>query len=374
MLVSCPFHEERTPSCNIFWGNQDKWVYYCHGCGASGDDITYLTEYRRIPMKEAMQMRNGKDLSAKHTHIHTPVKPQNTPRKPARDVLKELPSNHSARYEYRYKDGSMAFVIHRYEGKKGKFFGQYTPQADGTWIKGMTVEKNRPLYHLQDVINAQENRQIMVVEGEKCADRVKEAFASTVVCTWACGINSANLTDWSPLYGRPVLLVADSNAQGYLGMAVLARVLAGQRCSVTVVLPPLTWDKDAEIDIADVIEQDAQSVPDWIRENAAPWNDELDARMQKLQASIQAREKKKRTRQIQVAKLKKNERFQVLQVNGNKISIDIRGQGQTSMDFSVLAKPHVLLGIHPDQDFWREMTGEAVSARTADRIARLIFK
>jgi DNA primase len=37
----CPFHEERTPSFSV---NAEKGVYYCFGCGASGDTISFVRE------------------------------------------------------------------------------------------------------------------------------------------------------------------------------------------------------------------------------------------------------------------------------------------------------------------------------------------
>ena len=58
----CPFHSEKSPSFSIFWGNQGKWVYFCHGCGASGDTADYLHHTRNISLKDALRMAEGDRL------------------------------------------------------------------------------------------------------------------------------------------------------------------------------------------------------------------------------------------------------------------------------------------------------------------------
>ena len=43
-LACCPFHNEKSPSFNV---NQAKQFYYCFGCGAHGNVISFLMEYDR---------------------------------------------------------------------------------------------------------------------------------------------------------------------------------------------------------------------------------------------------------------------------------------------------------------------------------------
>lgn len=48
----CPFHGEKTPSFTI---NDDKGFYHCFGCGAHGDAIRWMTDYKSLPFPEAVR-------------------------------------------------------------------------------------------------------------------------------------------------------------------------------------------------------------------------------------------------------------------------------------------------------------------------------
>lgn len=48
----CPFHNEKTPS---FVVSPAKQIYHCFGCGAGGDVIKFIEEYRNMPFAEAIE-------------------------------------------------------------------------------------------------------------------------------------------------------------------------------------------------------------------------------------------------------------------------------------------------------------------------------
>ena len=48
----CPFHEERTPSFSV---NPVDKLYYCFGCGAGGDAITFVEETERLDFVGAIE-------------------------------------------------------------------------------------------------------------------------------------------------------------------------------------------------------------------------------------------------------------------------------------------------------------------------------
>lgn len=49
----CPFHNEKSPSFSVSPGKQ---MYYCFGCGAGGNVITFIMEYENYTFMEAIKM------------------------------------------------------------------------------------------------------------------------------------------------------------------------------------------------------------------------------------------------------------------------------------------------------------------------------
>lgn len=49
----CPFHNEKSPSFSV---SQPKQIFYCFGCGAGGNVITFLMEYENATFQEAVKI------------------------------------------------------------------------------------------------------------------------------------------------------------------------------------------------------------------------------------------------------------------------------------------------------------------------------
>lgn len=62
-FFKCPFHSEATPSFAV---TPDNGVYYCFGCGATGDAISWLMEYRHLSFVDACDiLSSGKPIKSK---------------------------------------------------------------------------------------------------------------------------------------------------------------------------------------------------------------------------------------------------------------------------------------------------------------------
>lgn len=52
----CPFHKEKTPSFSV---SPDKQFYYCFGCGASGNALSFVMDYDHLDFPEAVEILAG---------------------------------------------------------------------------------------------------------------------------------------------------------------------------------------------------------------------------------------------------------------------------------------------------------------------------
>lgn len=49
----CPFHDEKTPSFSV---NPDKQFYYCFGCGAGGNALSFVMDYDHLDFPQAVEL------------------------------------------------------------------------------------------------------------------------------------------------------------------------------------------------------------------------------------------------------------------------------------------------------------------------------
>lgn len=90
----CPFHGEKTPS---FFVNPDTNLYYCFGCGAKGNAISFLVDYERQTFMEALKTlseQTGIDLPKEDGQKYRyPRTPSNAPTPPTQVYVNKL--NHT---------------------------------------------------------------------------------------------------------------------------------------------------------------------------------------------------------------------------------------------------------------------------------------
>lgn len=104
----CPFHEERTPSFGI---DPTQKVYYCFGCGASGDLFTFVQETEGLDFKGALELlaeRSGVELEREQED------PREAQRRQRRERLLSLLARTAAFYERVLWDSAEAQAAREY--------------------------------------------------------------------------------------------------------------------------------------------------------------------------------------------------------------------------------------------------------------------
>ena len=87
----CPFHNEKSPSFSV---SQSKQMYYCFGCGAGGNVISFIMEYENYSFMEAVR------YLAEKAGIELPEDESEEEKKEASLRAKILEVNKAAAYYY----------------------------------------------------------------------------------------------------------------------------------------------------------------------------------------------------------------------------------------------------------------------------------
>ena len=89
----CPFHNEKSPSFSVSPGKQ---MYYCFGCGAGGNVITFLMEYENATFQEAVKiLADRAGINLPEMEYNEEARKKESRRSRLREINKE-----AARYYY----------------------------------------------------------------------------------------------------------------------------------------------------------------------------------------------------------------------------------------------------------------------------------
>lgn len=221
-IALCPAHKDDSPSLSIATGATGAILIKCH-TGCSFDDI-------------ARSMRlEVKDLT-----------PPGTP-EPKPD-LKLV-----ATYTYHGADGSIIGRKRRFVNEAGKKTFRWErpdPSDPKRWVPGGNNEA--PIYRLPEIIAAAPDALIVIVEGEKDADRL--ASLGYVATTTPNGAASKWREADSPFFaGRRVCVVADDDESGKVKARDTAEALSKIAAAVGVVVMPNASAKKG-FDVSDFLD------------------------------------------------------------------------------------------------------------------------
>jgi putative DNA primase/helicase len=222
---------EAGKSCSINL-NTGKWADFSTG-QKGGDLVSLLAAIRGINQVDAAHevahiigYQNGAAGKPKPTPPPKPTVKLIPPPEPAKrsQVKHAKYGDPTAIYKYLSADSKLLFYVLRYdfkddEGVPAKELRPLSFTEDGKWVfKGWPTP--RPLYNLPAV---QGSERILIVEGEKACEAAKLfAPTGTAVITWPNGGNAWDKTDWSPIYGKPVLIWPDHDEPGRIAASKIA--------------------------------------------------------------------------------------------------------------------------------------------------------
>ena len=103
------------------------------------------------------------------------------------------------------------------------------------------------MYGLDRLGKAEPSKPILIVEGEKSAEAAEKLFPDFICMTWQGGANAVNMTDWSPLENREVVICPDNDEAGVKAALQIANILDANYANKAkiVCLPkvlPAKWD------------------------------------------------------------------------------------------------------------------------------------
>ena len=249
----CPAHDDHNPSLSLSLGKDGTFLVKCFAGCSFEDIIRSLKRLNLLPdtshnqsstnrpsHRQPINKNNGQ--IAQHTQPKASKLPivKKTLKEQYQAIIpvplevpafcedtcegynKKFGCNPSALYPYYTAEGGIAQYMVRWDGiiqKDGTTKKETRPYVYAQNDKGrklwvsMGMPSPYPLYNLTEILK-RSGDPVLVVEGEKTAERAKSLFPDYVVTTTMYGGKSPNQTDWSPLKGRNILIAPDFDEVG----------------------------------------------------------------------------------------------------------------------------------------------------------------
>ncbi|MCP4708058.1 MAG: DUF927 domain-containing protein, partial [Planctomycetes bacterium] len=225
--AKCPAHDDRSPSLSIAIGDDGRILLYCHA-GCNNEEICTALS---IEQKDLFVQKS------KPYRVHSQI---------------------VATYDYVDENGNLLFQVVREKPKK---FWQRRPDGNGSWIRNLQGVR-RVLYRLPELLQADPNQPVFLVEGEKDADRlITEGLIAT---TTPMGAGKWREEYTEILRDRRVVVLPDNDAAGEKHAVRIANALIDVAAEVKIISLPDLPDKG---DISDWL--DAGGTAKQLLDNAA---------------------------------------------------------------------------------------------------------
>ena len=253
----CPSHNDKNPSLHVTL-KDNKILFHCFA-GCTQDAILGALKARDLWASTEPHIEPKPRKSKPPQCRPTKKLPPGIPRiRETRDrKTNELLDTKTFTDFWTYKDktGKVIGYAVRFENEKGKDVVAYFNQhKNGDWYGG-APKPPKPLYGLDLLVGVPKDLTIWIVEGEKCADALREV--SRLAVTSLGGPNGVKYADWSPLAGRKIRLWPDNDESG-------TKYIQEVRVQLEGLMPPPTIETVA---VAKLGLQEKGDVYDWLQDH-----------------------------------------------------------------------------------------------------------
>ncbi len=252
--ISCPFHAEKTPSLSVhFNSNTNRATYKCFGCGASGDAIQFIMDYKNMSFIEARKYLGLEEEEPEQKKIKNLLEEYCKWLMNKDKDLKELlgiftyvneenkPIYYKAKFKTNSKNTYRFLHIYEYNGKKSVKQGM---SFNGSNIQILPYN----YYNLLQGIG--QNKVIVITEGEKDANTLNHVLPNkNYVAT-----SVKDVKDFSFLNGAKVYIVGDTGEAGLKYIDTIKKNIVNIVEELRVVTLPRLEDLGDNKDITDWIE------------------------------------------------------------------------------------------------------------------------
>jgi Protein of unknown function (DUF3987) len=212
-LACCPAHEDQTPSLSINQGDDGRVLLKCFA-GCSHEAIMEALGLQSKDLFVPRDSHNGKRPTngKAASKPKSPAEPKGARYATAGDAVRAMVAKlgqPSRQWTYNDASGKPVALVLRFDKPDGsKEFRPVSLHEDGGWYAKAPATP-RPLYGLPDVAD---ETTVYVCEGEKAADAARSI--GLVAVTSMSGAQSPEKSDWTPLVGKTVVILPDSDDAG----------------------------------------------------------------------------------------------------------------------------------------------------------------
>lgn len=244
-MVRCPAHDDHGPSLSIRPVADGEIAVHCFGGCDSSSLVKAVLAELGVGGKELAESINQDNGT-----------PSTVPKILRYDARAQLPKGFRVKpdaldhhlhgrpskvWTYHLPNKAIACFVARYDTPTGKEFGPFSWAFDRKFNRerlAMCAPSPRPLYNLHKIM-ARPDVPILWTEGEKAADAAEHLFPEWATTTNMNGVNSIDLTDFSPCAGRVFIMSPDEDGPGY-GAANSAgrRAAEAGASNIYILMPP----------------------------------------------------------------------------------------------------------------------------------------